>query len=82
MNISVRESEMYLLKRKVELEDGSRAIVEEDGRRGKRDRRKFENLAAARKCWKKSMEDVEEWKEKQAEESNRKKMKGAVGLIN
>ena len=71
------------MKRKVELEDGSRAIVEEDGRRGKRDRRKFEkDLAAARKCWKKSMEDVEEWKEKQAEESNRKKMKGAVGLIN
>ena len=79
MNISVRVSEMNLLKRKVELE---KDIVA--GGSGRRDRRKFlENEKAAElKRWKKSMEDVEEWKEKQAEESNRKKMKDAVGLIN
>ena len=63
---------MGLIKRKEEME--KEEIVEEGG--GVRRRAAKRRQIDAHKSWKKGMEAVEEWKGKQAEESNRKKIKG------
>jgi hypothetical protein len=74
MNISMRETEMGLIKRKEEMQKEV-MVVEEVQTFGSRKRMQEKKKKAAQENWEIGMEGVEEWKKHQVEENKKKKIK-------